>query len=125
MTEPRRAYRMKLPLILLLSASAITAAANVTLPDVISDAMVLQRDRAVPIWGKADPGESDNGEVWQPGQNRRRRQGRKMDHSAQSHARQRHASDDGRRRSKPDRIERHSGGRSLAGCGPVEHADGF
>ena len=50
---------MKLPLILLLlSASAMTAAANVTLPDVISDAMVLQRDRAVPIWGKADPGES-------------------------------------------------------------------
>jgi sialate O-acetylesterase len=50
---------MKLLLILLLLlASAITAAANVTLPDVISDAMVLQRDRAVPIWGKADPGES-------------------------------------------------------------------
>jgi sialate O-acetylesterase len=50
---------MKLLLILLLlSATAITAAANVTLPDVISDAMVLQRDRAVPIWGKADPGES-------------------------------------------------------------------
>src|SRR6185503_3041384 len=42
--------------------SALTAApiarANVVLPDVISDAMVLQRDRAVPIWGKADPGES-------------------------------------------------------------------
>src|SRR6476659_11458567 len=50
---------MKLISILLLwSAFAITAAANVTLPDVISDAMVLQRDRAVPIWGKADPGES-------------------------------------------------------------------
>jgi sialate O-acetylesterase len=51
---------MKKPLLilLLLLASALTAAANVTLPDVISDAMVLQRDRAVPIWGKADPGES-------------------------------------------------------------------
>jgi len=50
---------MKLPLILLLLlASGITAAANVTLPDVISDTMVLQRDRAVPIWGTADPGES-------------------------------------------------------------------
>ena len=49
----------KLLLILLVvSASAITAGANVSLPDVISDAMVLQRDRAVPIWGKADPGES-------------------------------------------------------------------
>jgi sialate O-acetylesterase len=33
------------------------ARANVTLPDVISDGMVLQRDRAVPIWGKADAGE--------------------------------------------------------------------
>ena len=28
------------------------------MPDVIGSAMVLQRDRAVPIWGKADPGES-------------------------------------------------------------------
>jgi sialate O-acetylesterase len=45
-------------ILLLLFSSVITAAANVTLPDVISDAMVLQRDRAVPIWGKADPGES-------------------------------------------------------------------
>lgn len=45
-------------IVLLLLASAITASANVTLPDVIGDAMVLQRDRAVPIWGKADPGES-------------------------------------------------------------------
>lgn len=45
-------------ILLLLVASAITAAANVTLPDVISEAMVLQRERAVPIWGKADPGES-------------------------------------------------------------------
>ena len=34
-----------------------TAAANVVLPDVISDGMVLQRERAVPIWGTADPGE--------------------------------------------------------------------
>ena len=41
--------------------AAVTAApiarANVVLPDVIGDAMVLQRDREVPIWGKADPGE--------------------------------------------------------------------
>lgn len=33
------------------------ALANVTLPYVFSDGMVLQRDRAIPIWGKADPGE--------------------------------------------------------------------
>jgi sialate O-acetylesterase len=30
----------------------------VSLPDVISDGMVLQQGKAVPIWGKADPGES-------------------------------------------------------------------
>lgn len=32
--------------------------ANVILPDVISEAMVIQRDRPVPIWGQADPGET-------------------------------------------------------------------
>jgi sialate O-acetylesterase len=37
---------------------AAHARANVALPDVISDAMVLQQNRSVPIWGKADPGES-------------------------------------------------------------------
>ena len=31
--------------------------AKVVLPDVISEGMVLQRDRPVPIWGQADPGE--------------------------------------------------------------------
>src|SRR5262249_27652949 len=31
--------------------------ANVTLPDIICDSMVLQRDHAAPIWGKADPEE--------------------------------------------------------------------
>ena len=31
--------------------------AKITLPDVIGDAMVLQRDSAVPIWGQADPRE--------------------------------------------------------------------
>jgi sialate O-acetylesterase len=34
------------------------ARANVTLPDVINSSMVLQRGQAIPIWGKADPGES-------------------------------------------------------------------
>src|SRR3979411_1547063 len=37
--------------------SAASGRANVVLPDVIADAMVLQRDRPVPIWGRADPGE--------------------------------------------------------------------
>lgn len=44
--------------IALLSFSAVLARANVTLPDVISSGMVLQRDQKVPIWGTADPGES-------------------------------------------------------------------
>ncbi len=43
------------PLLFLVIASASQAA--VKLPSVISDHMVLQRDRPVPVWGKADPGE--------------------------------------------------------------------
>lgn len=42
----------------LLFASAVTTRANVTLPDVLSDSMVLQRGAHVPVWGKADPGEA-------------------------------------------------------------------
>jgi sialate O-acetylesterase len=34
------------------------ARADVTVPDLISNSMVLQRDQAVPIWGTADPGEA-------------------------------------------------------------------
>lgn len=48
------------PLILALGLAAALAAparADVRLPRVISDHMVLQRDAAVPIWGWADPGE--------------------------------------------------------------------
>jgi sialate O-acetylesterase len=41
---------------LLLMLSGLVRA-NVVLPDVISSSMVLQRDHAVAIWGKADPGE--------------------------------------------------------------------
>jgi sialate O-acetylesterase len=36
---------------------AASGKANVVLPDVISEGMMIQRDRPVPIWGKADPGE--------------------------------------------------------------------
>jgi sialate O-acetylesterase len=32
--------------------------ANVVLPDVIGEAMVIQRDRPILIWGRADPGET-------------------------------------------------------------------
>ncbi len=38
--------------------SAAPGKANVVLPDVISKGMVIQRDRPVPIWGQADPGEA-------------------------------------------------------------------
>jgi sialate O-acetylesterase len=40
-----------------LALSAGVARANVKLPDVLGDSMVLQRGRAVPVWGTADPGE--------------------------------------------------------------------
>ena len=43
---------------LLLAASSVPpAGADVTLPKVISSHMVLQRERPLPIWGWADPGE--------------------------------------------------------------------
>src|SRR5437867_247499 len=42
---------------ILVLLAAVAGRANVVLPDVIGAAMVLQRDRAVPIWGQADPGE--------------------------------------------------------------------
>ena len=44
--------------VVILLLVGIAANANVSLPDVLGGAMVLQRDRAVPIWGKADPGEA-------------------------------------------------------------------
>ena len=43
------------PLAALLCAT--TAAAAVNLPSVFSDHMVVQRDKAIPIWGTASPGE--------------------------------------------------------------------
>src|SRR5262245_36634575 len=44
-------------LCLLLGFLAPTARAQVALPKVLGDNMLLQRDRAVPIWGTAAPGE--------------------------------------------------------------------
>src|SRR5215213_1072294 len=38
--------------------SATNARADVTLPDVLSDALVLQRGVRVPVWGTAAPGEA-------------------------------------------------------------------
>jgi sialate O-acetylesterase len=49
--------RLFLAATLLLIATA-SGHANVFLPDVLSEAMIIQCDRPVPIWGRADPGES-------------------------------------------------------------------
>jgi sialate O-acetylesterase len=43
--------------LLLLSFAASLAAADVKLPGVFGDHMLLQRDTALPVWGWADPGE--------------------------------------------------------------------
>ena len=52
-------YRPKITICLALLAWCTSAVyANVTLPDVIGNSMVLQREQRIPIWGKADPGES-------------------------------------------------------------------
>ena len=40
-----------------LALSAGVARANVKLPDVLGDSMVLQQKHSVPVWGTADPGE--------------------------------------------------------------------
>ncbi|WP_193211481.1 sialate O-acetylesterase [Luteolibacter marinus] len=50
MTFPRR------PLILALLAVLAPARAEVRLPHVFTNGAVLQRDRAVPVWGHAEPG---------------------------------------------------------------------
>lgn len=41
----------------LMFLSAAAPRADVTLPDVLSSGMVLQRGMAVPVWGRAEPGE--------------------------------------------------------------------
>ncbi len=48
---------MKYFLTALLSLFCITATAEITLPSIIGDNMVLQQKTNVAIWGKADPGE--------------------------------------------------------------------
>jgi sialate O-acetylesterase len=52
---------MKIESVLVFLAAALSVPpvrANVAVPDVISNSMVLQRDQAVPIWGTAEPGET-------------------------------------------------------------------
>jgi sialate O-acetylesterase len=43
--------------LLILLATAASALADVTLPNIFGDHMVLQREQSNPVWGKADPGE--------------------------------------------------------------------
>ncbi|PWT88272.1 MAG: sialate O-acetylesterase [Blastocatellia bacterium] len=50
-------HMKRFSLVVMLLTLGAVAHANVTLPDVISSSMVLQRERAVPIWGRADAGE--------------------------------------------------------------------
>jgi len=62
MLNPKTMVQMKTCLGILFAIIALTAfggvaSANVSLPDVISDRMVLQQNQRVPIWGNADPGE--------------------------------------------------------------------
>jgi len=45
-------------LAVLIAASAGVAMADVQLPSIISDHMVLKKGPAIPIWGKAEPGEA-------------------------------------------------------------------
>lgn len=49
-------YRFAL-LIVLACICSVLAEAKVKLPSVLSDGMVLQRERPIKIWGTADPGE--------------------------------------------------------------------
>ena len=57
MIHRRRTYVAALALVLLTSA-AVPAAAKVKLSAIFADHMVLQRDREVPVWGWAAPGEA-------------------------------------------------------------------
>lgn len=49
-------FRSRLSLVLLATAITLPAAAEVRLPKVFGDHMVLQRDKPIRIWGWADPG---------------------------------------------------------------------
>src|SRR5687767_3525037 len=54
MQNPRRFPAAFIALVL---GAPLPLDAAVTLPPLFSDHMVLQRDAAAPVWGKADPGE--------------------------------------------------------------------
>jgi len=49
--------KIKVFVLAVLTAAALPAFADVRLPSIISDHMVLQKAAKVPVWGWADPGE--------------------------------------------------------------------
>jgi sialate O-acetylesterase len=49
---------MRFAMLLLVSAGAVVARADVTLPKILASHMVVQRDRPVHLWGWAEPGEA-------------------------------------------------------------------
>jgi sialate O-acetylesterase len=55
--KKQRSYYLVLVSLLLVASSAPQVWADAKLPKVIGNHMVLQRDRPLPIWGWADPGE--------------------------------------------------------------------
>ena len=50
--------KIVLAAVTMLAALAITVQADVHLPNVFSEHMVLQRQSPIPVWGWADPGET-------------------------------------------------------------------
>jgi len=48
----------KISMLLFILLAAFSADAEVRLPDVLGEAMVLQQKQKIPVWGSADPGET-------------------------------------------------------------------
>ena len=48
---------MRKYLLLCLAFLSLEAVAKISLPQLFQSGMVLQRDKAIPVWGKADAGE--------------------------------------------------------------------
>ena len=90
--------------------------ADVRLPSVIGSNMVLQRDRAIPIWGWADAGEGVTVEF----------AGQKVGTTACEEGKwmvKLAAVDDGERQ-EHDKADGYSGRRGLGLLGPIKYADG-
>jgi hypothetical protein len=51
-------WTCSLLIVAVLAGTGVTALADVKLPRIFGDRMILQRDRSNPVWGKANPGQS-------------------------------------------------------------------